>query len=436
MRLLAVIFAIAAASFQAAPATAQSTNEAVCQISAGGSGTLVGVSGDAKTALVISAHHVVGGHDTVVCRFRNAPSIASQRFNGRVVRTDRQWDLAAVLIWNPGIPPVVIGDLQRHDGIYSACGYGGGRYSCARGRIFRFDRTQTWTRCGIYPGHSGGGLFDPWGAYCGVTNWNNGSNGPNPGGWARARSGEPLENFLRVATAQCGVHTRWRNRDGVEVICPPGQTPNVMSTQSAAAIEPAGMPASYECRIFGRLFNRGGGGGSYTPYCPDGVCPNPESYQQLAPGEGYGQAPKYTPLTPLANQQLAPQPQLAQPQTPPQVQIQQPPVQPIVVTPQAAQPQAAQPQAAQPQAIQPQAVQPQASDPRIDKLVDAVNKIGAKMGVAVEPEPTTSSAAALVAKLPTLRLQIVAEDGTVTDTAEVDLTALALKEIGATDGQE
>ncbi len=248
-----------------------STNEAVCWIG-NGSGTLVGVTADQSKALVISCWHCCKQKGRIInCTFKNVPHLAAKKFPGRVTRVDSKWDLAAILIYNPGIPPVVIGDLQRHQGLYSACGYGGGRYSAARGSVYSFDSSTTWTRCGIYPGHSGGGLFDPFGGYCGVTNWNNGSNGPNPRGWSRSRSGDPLKKFIHDATYECGIFSRWRNKGGGHGTCPPGGCP------------------------------------------PEGGA---------APGSGYGLAPGYKPLTPLAGQTpiaVIPQTPQAAPQVAPPV---------------------------------------------------------------------------------------------------------------------
>lgn len=254
-------------AFFAIAANAQTTNEAVCKLYRtgtqrhSGSGTFVGVSDDAQLGLVISCYHVCGGKASMDCYFKNAPGLASQPFNGRVVKLDARYDLAAMIIPNPGFPPAAIGDFQKHDGLYAAAGYGGGKYSAAIGPVYKSDAVTLWTRTGIWPGHSGGGLFDPFGRWCGVTNWNNGSNGPNPNGFTKSRSGVALQQFV--------------------------------------------TEAAYECGPFRKLFSRGGGGGGGE--CPDGVCP--------IPGAGYGQVPGYQPLTPLASQ-----PGTITPQVTPQVQ--------------------------------------------------------------------------------------------------------------------
>lgn len=312
-----LMFVVGMAMFALA-AGAQTTNEAVCKLYRtgtqrhSGSGTFVGVSDDLKSALVISCYHVCGKHQSMDCYFKNAPGLESQPFNGRVTKLDSRYDLAAMVIPNPGFAPAAIGDFKRHEGIYSACGYGGGKYSAARGPCYSFDSTQTWTRCGIWPGHSGGGLFDPYGRWCGVTNWNNGSGGPNPNGFTRSRSGDPLEKFVTAAL--------------------------------------------YECGPFRKLLgNRGGGGGGGD--CPDGNCPNPS-----VPGAGYGLAPNYQPLTPLASQPQA------------QQQVVTPPV--VVTPPAATQVTVAVPPTTQPAPVpdEPKPQQPSADNPfaALAQQLDAV----------------------------------------------------------------
>lgn len=242
-------------------AGAQTTNEAVCKLYRtgtqrhSGSGTFVAVSDDLQSALVISCYHVCGGKASMDCYFKNVPGLESQSFNGRVVKLNANRDLAAMLIPNPGFPPAAIGDFQQHDGIYAACGYGGGKYSAALGPAYRLSSGFMFTRTGIWPGHSGGGLFDPYGRWCGVTNWNNGSRGPNPNGFTMSSAGQPLEQFVTEAFYECGPFRKLLGNRG------------------------------------------GGGGGGGSGDCPDGNCPNPS-----VPGAGYGLAPGYTPLTPLASQ--------------------------------------------------------------------------------------------------------------------------------------
>lgn len=378
MKAIKTAFVLATAIFSlfvvsSLSARGQSTNEAVCKISAGsfiGSGTLIGASIDGKTALVISCYHVCGDYRFVNCFFKNVAQLAETPFPGRVVKLSRQWDLAAVLIFNPGIPPAEIGDFSiAHPGVYSACGYGKGRYSAARGSIIRMDADTIETRYNIYGGHSGGGLFDPWGRWCGVTNWSSNNRGPERGGFTMSRSGWPLEQFTREAVEQCGILSRLRNRGG-----------------------------------------GGGGGGS----CPDGNCPNP-SVPSL-PGQGY--APGFQPLTPLASQPqqtptvttppaVNPAPTITvpapQPQQPPTVTVQQTPA-----------------------VVQQQVVQTPPQEQQINALIAALEK---KFGVKASTEPETGDAAKLLDDLPTVELNVVYGDRT--EKATLDLRAFVLRELGA-----
>lgn len=367
--ILFVLIVFGLATFAIA-ARAASTNEAVCKINAGnsmGSGTLIGASYDGKTALVISCYHVVGGNQFVKCTFKNVPSLESTPFPGRVVKLSSKWDLAAILIYNPGIEPVEIGDFTtKHPGIYSACGYGAGRYSAARGPVLDYSQEAIETRVNIYGGHSGGCLFDPWGRWCGVTNWSSNSSGPTGRGFTRSRTGVPLEQFTTEAVQQCG--------------------------------------------ILSRLRNRGGGGGGDGGGCPPGVdCPNPNV--PSLPGQGY--APGFQPLTPLASQPGVVAPQAVPQATPPTT---------VTVTPTITQP------APVPQVQKLPVEQPVEAD-RLARLESMMAKIAGELGVDVETTEEDESGK-LLATLPTVELSLRYPDGDV-KSAVIDLRQRVLKEFGA-----
>lgn len=206
---IAVVFlAFASTAMAALPL---STDKAVCWIEAPGpdggaaSGTLIGWSGDKKYALVLSCRHLCGEKGNIVqCYFKNEPTIAKKRFAGRVVASSRQYDLAAVLINNPGIPPVGISDFGYYPGLYSACGYGNGKYRSANGKLTGVGPTLFKTETPIWNGFSGGALFDPHGALCGVTNWG--------GNDTLARSGKPLQEFIQTTAIECKIFGRLFNR--------------------------------------------------------------------------------------------------------------------------------------------------------------------------------------------------------------------------------
>ena len=99
-----------------------------------GSGTLVDVKG--KHGLVITNWHVVRDADgEIIVRFPNG-----YRSAGRVVKQDRDWDLAAVMIWQPkGIKPVAIAQQAPRPGQpLTIAGYGSGTYRAAQGRCTQY----------------------------------------------------------------------------------------------------------------------------------------------------------------------------------------------------------------------------------------------------------------------------------------------------------
>jgi serine protease Do len=98
-----------------------------------GSGTLVAVEGN--RGLVVSNWHVVrDASGTVEVHFPNG-----FQSTGHVLKTDEQWDLAAILIERPSIDPVPISDVmpQRGDALTIA-GYGSGPYRAVTGRCTQF----------------------------------------------------------------------------------------------------------------------------------------------------------------------------------------------------------------------------------------------------------------------------------------------------------
>ncbi|MCG8585609.1 MAG: serine protease [Pirellulales bacterium] len=99
-----------------------------------GSGTLVDVKGG--HGLVITNWHVVrdaGGEILVVFPggFRSA---------AKVVKQDRDWDLAALMIWEPkGVKPVPLAPQAPQPGQpLTIAGYGGGVYRAAQGRCTQY----------------------------------------------------------------------------------------------------------------------------------------------------------------------------------------------------------------------------------------------------------------------------------------------------------
>lgn len=131
-------------SVHAAPipiGTGVAPHPAVCRIivpqrdgTSYGSGTLVDVKGN--HGLVITNWHVVRDVDgEIVVRFPNG-----FRSAGRVVKQDRDWDLAAVMIWEPkDIKPIAIARQAPRPGQkLTIAGFGSGTYRAAEGRCTQY----------------------------------------------------------------------------------------------------------------------------------------------------------------------------------------------------------------------------------------------------------------------------------------------------------
>lgn len=98
-----------------------------------GSGALVAVNVD--RGLVVTNWHVVrdaAGPITVVFPdgFRSSAT---------VLKTDRDWDLAALAVWRPGADPIPLaGEAPRHGEPLTIIGYGSGQYRAATGRCVQY----------------------------------------------------------------------------------------------------------------------------------------------------------------------------------------------------------------------------------------------------------------------------------------------------------
>ena len=135
-----------------------------------GSGTLVAAS--ETTGLVITNWHVVRDRDgQIEVRFPNGFRSAA-----RVLRTDRDWDLAALLVWRPQVDPVKISNRAPQKGeALSIAGYGSGNYRMASGKCVQylspggdkpFDIVEL--SAGARQGDSGGPILNQYGEMAGV----------------------------------------------------------------------------------------------------------------------------------------------------------------------------------------------------------------------------------------------------------------------------
>ncbi|MGD9128029.1 MAG: serine protease [Planctomycetia bacterium] len=135
-----------------------------------GSGTLVAASG--RTGLVLTNWHVV--------RDRNGPVEVvfpgGFRSAARVLRTDRDWDLAALLVWRPDVDPVPIATQAPRKGDFlTIAGYGKGRYRYATGKCVSYlspggdmPFEMVELTAGARQGDSGGPIFNQRGEMAGV----------------------------------------------------------------------------------------------------------------------------------------------------------------------------------------------------------------------------------------------------------------------------
>ncbi len=135
-----------------------------------GSGTLVDVN--QRHGLVITNWHVVrdgNGHVTVIFPdgFHSGATI---------VKVDRDWDLAALVIWRPHVAPVrLAGSVPRKGETLSIAGYGSGKYRLATGRCTEFVSPgrdlpfeMLELSAGARQGDSGGPIFNQRGELAGV----------------------------------------------------------------------------------------------------------------------------------------------------------------------------------------------------------------------------------------------------------------------------
>ena len=135
-----------------------------------GSGTLIGHT--ERLGLVITNWHVVRGEaGTIMVVFPDGFRSAA-----RVLRSDRDWDLAALAIWRPRTQPVTVSGYTPQPGeTLTIAGYGQGQYRASSGRVtqyvapgsnFPFEIVEVST--GAREGDSGGPILNARGELAGV----------------------------------------------------------------------------------------------------------------------------------------------------------------------------------------------------------------------------------------------------------------------------
>jgi hypothetical protein len=136
-----------------------------------GSGTLVDAND--KLGLVITNWHVVdGAAGEITVAFPDG-----FRSSARVLKVDRDWDLAALAIWKPAVRPVALSSQPPKPGdMLTIAGYGGqGRYRAASGRCtqyvapgLKFPYEMIELAAVARQGDSGGPIFNSSGQLAGV----------------------------------------------------------------------------------------------------------------------------------------------------------------------------------------------------------------------------------------------------------------------------
>ncbi len=175
--LAALIFSLSASSVRAAEFSPDVPHPAVARImsvetnaASFGSGTLVYKQG--KHALLITNHHVIkDSKEEILISFPNG-----FRSSGKVVASDPTWDLAALLIWSPGIKAVQITKQPPQPGDkLTIAGYGSGRYRAVSGICSQYvspglsqPHEMVELKAVARQGDSGGPIFNQQGELAGV----------------------------------------------------------------------------------------------------------------------------------------------------------------------------------------------------------------------------------------------------------------------------
>ncbi|MFO7906468.1 MAG: S1 family peptidase [Planctomycetota bacterium] len=141
-----------------------------------GSGTLVDVRD--RFGLVVTNWHVVQGDSGAI----TVLFPGGFRSPARVLDTDRDWDLAALLIWRPPVAPIPLASSPPRPGDQlTIAGYGSGTYQRSRGRCTQYVAPSAHhpfemveVSASARQGDSGGPIFNAAGELAGVLFGSNG----------------------------------------------------------------------------------------------------------------------------------------------------------------------------------------------------------------------------------------------------------------------
>lgn len=135
-----------------------------------GSGALVAVS--EKLGLVVTNWHVVAdARGQITVAFPDG-----FRSGATLIKTDRDWDLAALAVWRPNVDPIPLATRPPQPGEpLTIAGYGSGRYRAVTGRCTQYvapgkqhPYEMVELSAGARQGDSGGPIFNSRGELAGV----------------------------------------------------------------------------------------------------------------------------------------------------------------------------------------------------------------------------------------------------------------------------
>lgn len=210
-----------------------------------GSGTLVAV-GDDYGIVVTNWHVVRDATKPLVVVFPDG-----FRSPGSVLKTDRNWDLAAVAVQRPDVPPVALSAAAPQPGeTLTIAGYGAGSYRAATGRCTQylspgrrlpFEMVEVSTAA--RQGDSGGPIFNRRGELAGVLF---GATHETTSGSYCLRVAEFLAPLLDDADAEAGGATAMVAAASARIErLPPVPRPHPHASAMAAAAALTDYPATF-----------------------------------------------------------------------------------------------------------------------------------------------------------------------------------------------
>lgn len=222
------------------PAVARITVPQRENVVAFGSGTLIDAND--KLGLVITNWHVVdGASGEIMVAFPDG-----FRSGGRVLKVDRDWDLAALAIWKPTVQPVVLSSQPPHPGdMLTIAGYGQGKYRAASGKCtqyvapgLKFPYEMIELAAAARQGDSGGPIFNSSGQLAGVLFGEGG--GRTSGSHCRR-----VQQFLSTVSLPSGslgpvLPAGTRPQTGM----PPSAAPSINRQDASAQPEFAWLPST------------------------------------------------------------------------------------------------------------------------------------------------------------------------------------------------